>query len=98
MKSIPLCVCPGLLLAALAGFARPTAAQGATTPRAFQTPLFVAEDQGVARHGEPIASGIPFPEACVYDPAHIRVLDGTGTAVPCQAHQLGISWPDGSLE
>jgi hypothetical protein len=60
--------------------------------------LFVAEDQGVARHAEPAAGGIPFPQGAVFDPARIGVRDRSGTNLPVQAHQLGIGWPDGSLK
>lgn len=64
----------------------------------FRVPLLVAEDEGVARIAEPVSGGIPLPRGAVRDPAELVVLDPAGSPVPCQAHQLGIGWPDGSLK
>lgn len=63
----------------------------------FEVPLFVKEDEGVSRVAEPVAGGIPFPQGKVFNPNHLRLYGASKKAVPCQAHQLGICWPDGSL-
>jgi hypothetical protein len=63
----------------------------------FSVALHVREDAGVARTNEPLASGIPLPRGAVCDPGDLRLYGATGKAVPCQAHQLGLCWPDGSL-
>jgi len=75
----------------------PAFAFAADTEATFELPLFLHEDQGVGRDGEPVAGGIPFPQGAVLDAGHIRIYDPEDRPVPCQAHQLGITWPDGSL-
>jgi hypothetical protein len=72
------------------------AATGAAA-KPFAVALHVREDAGVARIAEPLASGLPLPQGAVFNPADLRVTSPTGQPVPCQAHQLGLSWPDGSL-
>ena len=63
----------------------------------FQVPLFVREDQGIDRVEEPLAAGIPLPRGAAFDPSHVRVSSSAGEPIPCQAHQLGLCWGDGSL-
>ena len=63
----------------------------------FEVRLFVREDQGIDRVNEPLASGVPLPRGAVRDPSHVRVYDSVGKPAPCQVHQLGLCWPDGSL-
>jgi hypothetical protein len=74
-----------------------TVCAAAPAPKPFAVALHVREDAGVARTNEPLASGIPLPQGAVRNPAEVRVYGATGKPVPCQAHQLGLSWPDGSL-
>jgi len=78
---------------------RPARAKGVAGPgtQPFELDLFVREDQGIDRVNEPIASGIPLRKGALLDPSHVRVYDASGKPVPCQAHQLGLCWPDGSL-
>lgn len=64
---------------------------------ALDLPLQVRNDQPLARTAEPVASGIPLKRGAVMNPADLRVYGPAGKQVPCQAHQLGLSWPDGSL-
>jgi len=72
-------------------------AEERSSTAALPTRLFIVEDQGVARYQEPVAGGIPLPPGAVHDPAELRVWNAAGLEVPCQVHQLGLSWPDGSL-
>ncbi len=67
------------------------------TAQALEVTLAVREDQGIDRVDEPLASGIPLPRGAVRDPGDLRVYDSTGKPIPCQAHQLGLCWPDGTL-
>jgi len=83
----------GALLAVLSACAPPEA----EAARPFELPLLVREDQGIARVDEPLASGIPLPPGAVFNPSHIHIYDASGKRVPCQSHQLGLCWPDGSL-
>jgi len=85
-------VLPAVLTALSGG-----AAARVQAARPFDLPLSVREDQGVDRVAEPLASGIPLPPGAVSDPGDISVYDVGGAPVPCQAHQIGLSWPDGSL-
>ena len=68
-----------------------------STDQSFEVSLIVREDQGIDRVDEPLASGVPLSRGAVRDPADLRVYDSTGKAIPCQAHQLGLCWPDGTL-
>ena len=89
----------GVVLVALVSGARAGPVQQAPSRPAqpSEVSLFVREDQGVDRTDEPVASGVPLPRGAVLDPSHLRVYDQAGRAVPCQCHQLGLCWPDGSL-
>ena len=72
-------------------------AVGGPATQPFELDLFVREDQDIDRVNEPIASGIPLSRGALLDPSHVRLYDASGKPVPCQAHQLGLCWPDGSL-
>lgn len=69
----------------------------AASAHAFEVSLLVRNDQGIRRDREPVASGIPLPRGAVRSPDDLRLDDESGSAIPCQAKQLGLSWPDGSI-
>ena len=60
-------------------------------------PLTVKEPSGVDRDREPVTFGVPFPEGALDTPEHIKLEDGQGTEIPCQARVLG-RWLDGSVK
>lgn len=63
----------------------------------FEVALQIPKPGAVKRAGEVVSGGIPFAPGVLFDPDQLQVSDGTGQVVPTQAHQLGISWPDGSV-
>lgn len=62
-----------------------------------QVSLTVANDTDSPRTNEPVVSGVPIPRGDLASPDHARLLDASGTPVPCRITSTGI-WPDGSVK
>lgn len=60
-------------------------------------PLTVTETLGVARDGEVVTSGVPFPQGALHSPDNVRLLDEQGHEVPLQTRVTG-TWRDGSIQ
>lgn len=60
-------------------------------------PLTVSEEAGVARKGELVTSGVPFPRGVLSDSRDARLVDESGRPVPCQVQTTG-RWSDGSVK
>jgi len=61
-------------------------------PGALRLPLTAHERSGVGRVGVVVSSGVPFPPGFLEDEKTLRVLDGAGKPVPCQATVLTRWW------
>lgn len=62
-----------------------------------QVPLTVANSADCPRAAEPVVSGVPIPMGELVRADQARLLDGTGTVVPCRITGTGL-WPDGSVK
>ena len=70
-------------------------------PGKLKLPLTVTERSGVARHGEVVTSGVPFPPGFLKSVEGLRVVDADGKPLPSQAIPM-IRWHepayDGSVQ
>ena len=73
----------------------PPLARGSVERR--QVPLTVANSADWPRAAEPVVSGVPIPMGELARADQARLLDGSGTVVPCQITGTGL-WPDGSVK
>jgi len=64
---------------------------------ALDVPLQVAELDGLSRHDEPIAAGVPLPMGAVGDAGKLALVGGDGEAVPADFTVLQ-NWGDGSVK
>src|SRR5688572_13952419 len=64
---------------------------------AERIPLVVTENSGVARRGEIVTSGVPFPPGALPANTPVRLLDEQGKLVPLQS-QTTATWRDGSVK
>lgn len=60
-------------------------------------PLYIKDDSGFGRRGEPVRTGVPLPKGIVTDESTLSLLNATGEIVPLQAVPL-CRWSDGSLK
>ena len=59
--------------------------------------LMVDEPTGTDRRGVPVVGSVPVPRGELKTPASVRLLDGSGREVPCQARALAL-WPEGTVK
>ncbi len=61
-----------------------------------RVPVSLLEETGTDRPRSPVSFGLPCPEGGIFDPAHMRLLEGD-REVPAQ-FTITAFWPDGSLK
>ncbi len=69
---------------------------GAEAAPGWPVTLTCGEPAGVARRGEPVTAGVPFPPGLLHEPRRVVLRDPAGTALPLQVAVLS-RWGDGSV-
>ena len=59
--------------------------------------LMLEEQDGIARHHEPITVGVPFPRGLIQQLSECRLFDPQGRVIPLQTEALAC-WPDQSVK
>jgi rhamnogalacturonyl hydrolase YesR len=64
---------------------------------AERLPLLIQEIAGIARKGEVVTSGVPFPMGTLSTNAPVRMADASGKPIPLQV-RTSATWRDGSVK
>ena len=63
-------------------------------PKTAKIPLKLKDTLSLVRTGEPVTTGIPFPQGVLLSRSNAQVVDADGKNVPCQFRELAKALPE----